>query len=81
MDGWDLLAALKKRSRLAHLPVLIISANAEANRRGLALAGADYLLKPVMPEALLHALPATVALPGPAQRCWSPMMMPCFAVG
>jgi len=36
--------------------VLIISASAEANRRGLALGGADYLLKPVTREALLHAI-------------------------
>ena len=36
--------------------MLIISASAEANRRGLALGGADYLLKPVTREALLHAI-------------------------
>jgi signal transduction histidine kinase/DNA-binding response OmpR family regulator/HAMP domain-containing protein len=56
MDGWDLLVALKSDPACHTLPVLIISASAEANRRGLALGGADYLLKPVTREALLHAI-------------------------
>ena len=56
MDGWDFLVALKSDPAWHTLPVLIISASAEANRRGLALGGADYILKPVMPEALLHAI-------------------------
>lgn len=56
MDGWDLLVALKSDPAWHALPVLIISASAEANRRGLALGGVDYLLKPVTREALLHAV-------------------------
>jgi len=56
MDGWDLLVALKSDPAWQALPVLIISASAEANSRGLALGGADYLLKPVAQEALLHAI-------------------------
>jgi signal transduction histidine kinase/DNA-binding response OmpR family regulator/HAMP domain-containing protein len=56
MDGWDLLVALKSDPAWHALPVLIISASAEANSRGLALGGAGYLLKPVAPEALLHAV-------------------------
>ena len=56
MDGWDLLVALKSDPAWHALPVLIISASAEANRRGLALGGADYLLKPIARDALLHAV-------------------------
>jgi CheY-like chemotaxis protein len=56
MDGWDLLIALKSDPAWHALPVLIISASAEANSRGLALGGADYLLKPVARDALLHAV-------------------------
>jgi signal transduction histidine kinase/DNA-binding response OmpR family regulator len=56
MDGWDLLVTLKSDPAWHALPVLIISASAEANRRGLALGGADYLLKPVGRDALLHAV-------------------------
>jgi signal transduction histidine kinase/CheY-like chemotaxis protein len=65
MDGWDLLIALKSDPAWHALPVLIISASAEANRRGLALGGADYLLKPVARDALLHAVRRRVpARPG-----------------
>jgi CheY-like chemotaxis protein len=56
MDGWDLLVALKSDPAWKALPVMIISASAEANIRGLALGGADYLLKPVSREELLHAV-------------------------
>jgi CheY-like chemotaxis protein len=56
MDGWDLLIALKSDPTWQALPVLIISASTEANSRGLALGGADYLLKPVTQEVLLHAI-------------------------
>jgi PAS domain S-box-containing protein len=56
LDGWDLLVALKDDQVLRSIPVLIIAASEEANVRGLALAGADYLLKPVSPDWLLHAI-------------------------
>jgi len=56
MDGWDLLVALKSDPAWHALPVMIISASTEANIRGLALGGADYLLKPVAREDLLHAV-------------------------
>jgi PAS domain S-box-containing protein len=55
LDGWDLLVALKGEEGSRSIPVLIISTSEEANVRGLALAGADYLLKPVPSDWLLHA--------------------------
>jgi CheY-like chemotaxis protein len=56
LDGWDLLIALKDDPLLRTIPVLIISASTEANNRALALAGADYLLKPISSEWLMHAI-------------------------
>jgi CheY-like chemotaxis protein len=41
---------------LQSIPMIIISTNEEANVRGLALAGADYLLKPISPEWLRQAI-------------------------
>ena len=56
MDGWDLLIALKDNPILRSIPVMVISAGQEANVRGLALGGADYLLKPVSQQWLLQAI-------------------------
>jgi CheY-like chemotaxis protein len=56
LDGWDLLIALKSDPGLRAIPVLIISASEQTNTRGLALAGADYLLKPVSPQWLRQAV-------------------------
>jgi CheY-like chemotaxis protein len=56
LDGWDLLVALKDSAELRAIPVLIISTSAEANVHGLALAGADYLLKPVSRQWLVQAV-------------------------
>jgi len=56
LDGWDLLVALKDNAELRAIPVLIISTSAEANVHGLALAGADYLLKPVSRKWLVQAV-------------------------
>ena len=56
MDGWDLLIALKDDPILRSIPVMVISAGQEANVRGLALGGADYLLKPVSRQWLLQAI-------------------------
>ncbi len=56
MDGWDLLVALKSDPALQSIPMIMISASEEANVRGLALAGADYVLKPISPEWLRQAI-------------------------
>ncbi len=55
-SGWDFLMAMKCHPTLRSVPVLIISASETINARGLALGGADYLLKPVSPQWLLEAI-------------------------
>ena len=56
MDGWDLLVALKSDSALQSIPIIIIATSEEADRRGLVLAGADYLPQPISPEGLRQAI-------------------------
>jgi PAS domain S-box-containing protein len=56
MDGWDLLVALKSDPVLQAIPIVIITTSEEANLRGLALAGADYLPRPFTPEGLMQAI-------------------------
>jgi len=55
LDGWDLLMALKKDPAFSSTPVIIISAT-ETRVHGLALDGAECLLKPVTPEELRDAI-------------------------
>jgi CheY-like chemotaxis protein len=56
MDGWDLLVALKSDPILQAIPIILITTSEEPNLRGLALAGADYLPRPVSPEGLMQAI-------------------------
>lgn len=56
MDGWDLLVALKSDPVLQAIPIIIITTSEEPNLRGLALAGADYLPRPVSTEGLMQAI-------------------------
>jgi CheY-like chemotaxis protein/anti-sigma regulatory factor (Ser/Thr protein kinase) len=56
MDGWDLLVALKSDPVLQAIPIILITTSAEANLRGLALAGADYLPRPVSADGLRQAI-------------------------
>ena len=55
MDGYSVLSALKAEPATAAIPVIFVTALAEAadEARGLALGVADYITKPVNPE-LLH---------------------------
>jgi len=55
LDGWDLLMALKKDPASSSTPVIIISAT-ETRVHGLALDGAECLLKPISPEKLRDAI-------------------------
>ncbi len=57
MDGWEMLARLKERSDTSHIPVVIVSITAEA-QRGFALGAAQVLVKPVTQAELLAALAA-----------------------
>ncbi|MGH8277680.1 MAG: response regulator, partial [Steroidobacteraceae bacterium] len=55
MDGWDLLVALKTDEALQAIPVVVMSSS-DPNMHGLALGGADYVLKSATQEALLQAV-------------------------
>jgi PAS domain S-box-containing protein len=56
MDGWDLVVALKSDPVLQAIPIILITTSEEPNLRGLALAGADYLPRPVSLEGLRQAI-------------------------
>jgi PAS domain S-box-containing protein len=56
MDGWDLLVGLKSDPVLQAIPIILIATSEEANLRGLALAGADYLPRPVSAQGLRQAI-------------------------
>jgi PAS domain S-box-containing protein len=56
MDGWDLLVGLKSDAVLQALPIILVTTSEEPNLRGLALAGADYLPRPVSTAGLRQAI-------------------------
>jgi signal transduction histidine kinase/CheY-like chemotaxis protein len=51
LDGWSVLAALRQDSRLAEIPVIMVTILDE-QRRGMALGVAGYLTKPIDRERL-----------------------------
>ena len=55
VDGWELLVRLKGEPETRDIPVVIVSI-VDQPGKGFALGAADYLLKPVSREDLLHAL-------------------------
>jgi signal transduction histidine kinase/CheY-like chemotaxis protein len=55
MDGWAVLSALKSDPETADVPVIILSIIDEKNL-GYTLGAADYLLKPIDRDQLLHVL-------------------------
>jgi CheY-like chemotaxis protein len=55
LDGWELLARLKRDAGTSAVPVVIVSMLDERGA-GFALGAAEYLVKPVDREALLTAL-------------------------
>jgi len=66
IDGWDLLIRLKGEPETRQIPVVIVSIM-EQQGKGFALGAADYLVKPVSREGLLHALQRCGLTP-PRQR-------------
>jgi CheY-like chemotaxis protein/two-component sensor histidine kinase len=52
IDGWQVLAELKRDERLRHIPVLIVSVHDDTGI-GLALGAVDYFVKPVDRSTLL----------------------------
>jgi signal transduction histidine kinase/CheY-like chemotaxis protein len=55
MDGWDLLVRLKAAPETREIPVVIVSIKEERGK-GFVLGAADYLVKPISREELVHAL-------------------------
>lgn len=55
MDGYQVLQTLRSEPSTAEIPVIFVTAAAEAGdeAKGMALGVDDYLLKPVLPELLL----------------------------
>jgi CheY-like chemotaxis protein len=64
MDGWDVLAALKRDPDTAAIPVVVVSILDE-RAKGFARGAADYLVKPVSREDLLAALARVRVAPAP----------------
>lgn len=55
MDGWDLLLALKQDAGLQQVPVIVM-VGSDPNVHGLAMEGADYVLKSATTEELAQAV-------------------------
>jgi DNA-binding response OmpR family regulator len=53
--GWELLAELKRRPETRAIPVVVCTAQDE-RRRGLEMGATAYLVKPVLPAALLETV-------------------------
>lgn len=54
-DGWQVLFDLKNDPETRDIPVIICSI-LEEEEKGFSLGAADYLVKPFLPEDLIHAL-------------------------
>jgi DNA-binding response OmpR family regulator len=57
-DGWAILREIKRNPRLAAMPVIVLTASAEAaqRRRSLRLGAARYLVKPVSAHELIRTV-------------------------
>ncbi|TPQ26481.1 response regulator [Methylomonas sp. HW2-6] len=55
MDGYEVLRRLRSQPGTAGIPVIFVTAAAEAQEagRGFALGAVDYVTKPVVPEILM----------------------------
>ena len=60
MDGYKVLAALRRDPKLADIPLIFLTAESEPNRvrHGMNLGADDYLTKPVKLDDLLNAIRA-----------------------
>jgi CheY-like chemotaxis protein len=56
MDGRQFRALRRQHRKWASIPVVVISADSRVAEEAVFLGAADYLRKPVEPEALLEAL-------------------------
>jgi DNA-binding response OmpR family regulator len=59
LDGWEVYQTLKAQPATANIPVVIVSARAQATEKAMALKVAqvdDYLVKPFNPAQLLETV-------------------------
>jgi CheY-like chemotaxis protein len=63
IDGWEVLARIRRDPRTAGVPVLVVSILDE-RARALALGADDYMVKPVDRDLLVGALRRAALLPG-----------------
>jgi len=63
LDGWTVLAALKGDPELSSIPVIMMTI-VDEKQRGYSLGAADYLVKPVDRDRLLHVLRGLCSRPG-----------------
>lgn len=56
--GWDVLTAIKESQKLCDLPVIILTASADADNKSKAvkMGAADYLIKPISAEKLVETV-------------------------
>lgn len=62
MDGYEVMEYLKKNPSTAHIPVILITADAvkENKEKGIALGAADFIGKPFEPQYLLDRIEAVL---------------------
>lgn len=59
LDGWEIYQQLKAQQTTAHIPVIIVSARAQASEKTMALKVAqvdDYIVKPFNPTQLVDTI-------------------------
>jgi CheY-like chemotaxis protein len=59
MDGWEVYSRLKQNPRTQHIPVIVVTARAQASEKISALHEAgvdDYITKPFGPTQLLESI-------------------------
>ena len=56
MNGWQLSAWLRQDPLYSTIPVVVLSALEDLGRDARAIGAADFVLKPIEPEALLRAV-------------------------
>ncbi|MDB4966312.1 MAG: hypothetical protein JWN44_2001 [Myxococcales bacterium] len=62
LDGWELIARVRRSPELTGLPIVVVSSRAEATRARVVAAGADSVVdKPLRRKALLDAVDRAVS--------------------
>jgi DNA-binding response OmpR family regulator len=63
-NGWSIIESLHS-NRFSRLVPVVVCSVLDERRRGLSLGVTAYLIKPVLPTALLNALNQVLRSPGP----------------